>query len=230
MAPRFLAFSAFAAGPALLILLIFTLRKTAGYDPGEAAIGKLATIVTYAASISTFLVLVEMFTGLYSGIPHDREAFNYQYGTLHGLWGMTAWMWVSAVLMVGALLLLYVPRFRRSHAMLALACGAVFLSLWMEKGLALIVGGFEAFPAGSADRRSPHCARMDDCPGDLGFGRIDAHGVLQHPRPAADSRLSPSTGRDGRACPHQIDRACIAHHLHLIARPCESQRQSCKTP
>ncbi len=154
MAPRFLA-SAFAAGPALLILLIFTLRKTAGYDPGEAAIGKLATIVTYAASISTFLVLVEMFTGLYSGIPHDREAFNYQYGTLHGLWGMTAWMWVSAVLMVGALLLLYVPRFRRSHAMLALACGAVFLSLWMEKGLALIVGGFEPSPLGALTAYRP---------------------------------------------------------------------------
>ena len=33
LAPRFLA-SAFAAGPALLILLILVLRRTTGYDPG----------------------------------------------------------------------------------------------------------------------------------------------------------------------------------------------------
>ena len=43
MAPRFLA-SAFTAGPALLILLALLLRRTAGYDIGEKAIGKLAAV------------------------------------------------------------------------------------------------------------------------------------------------------------------------------------------
>jgi molybdopterin-containing oxidoreductase family membrane subunit len=154
IAPRFLA-SAFAAGPALLILLIFVLRRTASYDPGEAAIGKLATIVTYAATISTFLVAVEIFTSLYSGIPHDRETFAYQYATLHGLWGMTVWMWLSALLMICALAVLYIPEFRKSYRALALASGCVFLSLWMEKGLALIVGGFEPSPLGTLTAYRP---------------------------------------------------------------------------
>ena len=56
MAPRFLA-SAFTAGPALLILLALFLRRTAGYDIGEKAIGKLAVIVTYAAVINSFTSL-----------------------------------------------------------------------------------------------------------------------------------------------------------------------------
>jgi molybdopterin-containing oxidoreductase family membrane subunit len=156
MAPRFLA-SAFAAGPALLILLIIVLKKFAGYDPGDAVIGKLATIVTYAASISTFLVLVEIFTGLYSGIPHDREGLAYQYGTLHGLWGMTAWMWFSSILMIGALVVLYIPALRRSRVALVVACASVFVSLWMEKGLALIVGGFEPSPVGTLTAYRPTC-------------------------------------------------------------------------
>lgn len=156
MAPRFLA-SAFAAGPALLILLIIVLKKFAGHDPGDAVIGKLATIVTYAASISTFLVLVEIFTGLYSGIPHDHEGLAYQYGTLHGLWGMTAWMWVSSILMIGALVVLYIPALRRSRVALVVACGFVFVSLWMEKGLALIVGGFEPSPVGIITAYRPTC-------------------------------------------------------------------------
>jgi molybdopterin-containing oxidoreductase family membrane subunit len=156
MAPRFLA-SAFAAGPALLILLIIVLQKSARYDPGEAAIGKLATIVTYAASISTFLVLVELFTGLYSGIPHDREGLAYQYAAPHGFWGMTLWMWISSVLMIAALAVLLVPRLRQSRVALAAACVAVFVSLWMEKGLALIVGGFEPSPLGTLTAYRPTC-------------------------------------------------------------------------
>jgi molybdopterin-containing oxidoreductase family membrane subunit len=154
MAPRFLA-SAFAAGPALLVLLILALRWTADYNAGEAAIDKLAIIVTYAASISVFLMAVEIFTSLYSGIPQDRETLAYQYAALHGLWGMTAWMWLSAFLMIGALVILYIPQFRKSHKALALAAGAVFLSLWMEKGLALIVGGFEPSPLGAVTAYRP---------------------------------------------------------------------------
>ena len=42
--------------------------------------------------------------------------------------------------------------------MLALACGAVFLSLWMEKGLALIVGGFEPSPLGALTAYRPTAA------------------------------------------------------------------------
>ncbi len=44
LAPRFLA-TAFSSGPALLILLIFLLRKIANYDVGKTSVQKLAIIV-----------------------------------------------------------------------------------------------------------------------------------------------------------------------------------------
>jgi len=58
MAPRFLG-SAFASGPALLILLCFILRKFSRFDAGKESIQALAKIVTYALIASVFFVLME---------------------------------------------------------------------------------------------------------------------------------------------------------------------------
>ncbi len=62
MAPRFLA-SAFASGPALLILFCLILKKFTRFDPGKEASQGLAKIVTYALIASIFFVAMEIFYG-----------------------------------------------------------------------------------------------------------------------------------------------------------------------
>jgi Ni/Fe-hydrogenase subunit HybB-like protein len=47
---------------------------------------------------------------------------------------------------VASLALLIVPRMRKNESLLALACIGVFLSLWIEKGLGLVVTGFVPSP------------------------------------------------------------------------------------
>ena len=154
MAPRFLA-SAFASGPALLILLILLLRRTTGYDPGEAPIAKLATIMTYAATVSVFLVLMELFTAFYSGIPEHRENFEFLFVGLDGHGGLVPWMWLSALMMIAALVMLYTRRQRAHPAVLVVSCVCIFLSLWIEKGLGLIVGGLVPSPLGTVTNYQP---------------------------------------------------------------------------
>jgi len=154
MAPRFLA-SAFASGPALLILLILLLRRTTGYDPGEAPIAKLTTIMTYAATVSVFLVLMELFTAFYSGIPEHRENFEFLFVGLDGHGGLVPWMWLSALMMIAALVMLYTGRQRAHPAVLVVSCVCVFLSLWIEKGLGLIVGGLVPSPLGTVTNYQP---------------------------------------------------------------------------
>ena len=51
LAPRFLA-SAFAGGPALLILLCLIIRKLTRFDPGREQIQSLAKIVAYAITVN----------------------------------------------------------------------------------------------------------------------------------------------------------------------------------
>ena len=145
MAPRFLA-SAFASGPALLILVCLILKRCAGFDAGEKAIQALTRIVTYALATSIFFVLVELFTTFYAQIPGHMQHLQYLFAGLDGHNTIAHWMTVSALTAVTALLLLIIPRTRQSEPLLAAACCGVFLSLWIEKGLGLVVTGFVPSP------------------------------------------------------------------------------------
>jgi molybdopterin-containing oxidoreductase family membrane subunit len=154
LAPRFLA-SAFAAGPALLILLCMVIRKLTKFDPGKQPIQKLALIVTYAMIINVFFVLMELFTVFYSGIPEHMKHFKYLFVGLEGQSSLVPWMWTSMTLAVAALVLLIVPSLRKNEKLLAVTCAMVFLSLWIDKGLGLIVGGFVPSPLGRITEYAP---------------------------------------------------------------------------
>ena len=145
MAPRFLA-SAFASGPALLILFCLLLRRFGRFDAGDKAIQTLAKIVTYALATSIFFVLVEIFTVFYSQIPGHMDHLTYLFAGLEGHQMIALAMTVSALTAFAGLTLLIVPRWRKNEILLALACIAVFLSLWIEKGLGLVITGFVPSP------------------------------------------------------------------------------------
>ncbi len=145
LAPRFLA-SAFAAGPSLLILLAMIIRKVTWFNAGKEAIQKLALIVTYAMIINVFFILMEVFTALYSGIPEDAAHLRFLYTGLGGQAPLVPWMWTSSALALISLVLLIVPRYRHNEKILAVTCVAVFLSLWIDKGIGLIIGGFVPSP------------------------------------------------------------------------------------
>ncbi len=145
LAPRFLA-SAFSAGPALLILLCLLMQKLTKFNVGKEPIQKLATIVTYAMLINIFLVLMEVFTALYSGIPEHASHFTFLFFGLEGNTTMVPWMWTSQLLALVALVLLLNPATRRNEKTLVVACLAVYFSLWIDKGLGMIVAGFVPTP------------------------------------------------------------------------------------
>ena len=154
LAPRFLA-SAFAAGPALLIILCLILKKISKFDAGEEPIQKLATIVTYAMAINVFFVLMEVFTALYSNIPEHVMHFEYLFFGINGKDFLVPWMWTSEFLAVVSLILLIVPSTRHKKTTLVIACITVFLSLWIDKGLGMVITGFVPNPLGTVTEYSP---------------------------------------------------------------------------
>ncbi len=154
LAPRFLA-SAFASGPSLLILLALILRRYAGFDVGKEAIQKLAVIVTYAMTINVFFVAVELFTGVYSNIPHHLHHFQYLFFGLHGKGMLVPWIWTSQLLAVGALILLLFPKVRSQEGTLGAICVAVIVAIWIEKGMGLVVTGLVPSPLGHVTEYAP---------------------------------------------------------------------------
>ncbi len=138
MAARFLA-SAFAAGPALLLLLCFVVRKNTKFDPGKEQMRTLAGIMTYAMILNVFFLILEFFTAYYSGIPEHHASLDYLF---FGHGKLVPWMWTSAVASIIALVLLIIPALRRNEKTLIAGCIALIIGTWIDKGLGLVIGGF----------------------------------------------------------------------------------------
>jgi molybdopterin-containing oxidoreductase family membrane subunit len=171
LAPRFLA-SAFASGPALLILLALLLRRFTKFDAGREAISKLATIVTYAMVINVFFVLVELFTGLYSGMPHHEHHFAYLFVGLHGHNALVPWMWVCELLTLLCVVLLLIPGLRQRHDVLAVLCLGVIVAIWIEKGVAMVVTAFIPSPLGKITEYVPTAPEIAITVGVYGIGAL----------------------------------------------------------
>jgi len=154
LAPRFLA-SAFAAGPALLIVLSALLKRVSGFDAGGEAIGKLATIVLYASIVNFFFLAMEFFTAFYSGIPAEERSLDYLFFGLDGHAALRPYMWLSVAIGAAAVIVLSVPRLRSRERYLVAASAAMFVSLWIDKGVGLIIGGFIPSPLETVTEYAP---------------------------------------------------------------------------
>ncbi|MEE8398339.1 MAG: NrfD/PsrC family molybdoenzyme membrane anchor subunit [Desulfobacterales bacterium] len=145
LAPRFLA-SAFASGPALLVLLCLLIRKVTMFDPGKEQIQSLAKIATYGLLLNVFFLICEVFVVFYGNLPEQMDHFYYLFAGLSGHSAMVPWMWISMVSMVVAILLLVNPVTRRNEPILAVSCLLVFIGVWIDKGMGVISGGFVPSP------------------------------------------------------------------------------------
>jgi molybdopterin-containing oxidoreductase family membrane subunit len=145
LAPRFLS-SAFAAGPALLILCCLIIRRVSSFDPGREQIQSLAKIVAYAICVNVFFFLCEVFVVFYSQIPEHMDHLKYLFAGLHGHGAYVPWMWTSFILMIIGIILTVVPHTRQNEGVLAAACVVIFLGTWIDKGLGMIAGGFTPSP------------------------------------------------------------------------------------
>jgi molybdopterin-containing oxidoreductase family membrane subunit len=169
LAPRFLA-SAFAAGPAFLILLCMLVRKLTNFDPGKEQIQSLAKIATYGLVLNVFFLLCEIFVVFYSGIPEHMEHFKYLFVGLHGHNALVPWMWTAMVLMVVAIILLVNPITRQNETILAISCGLVFIGTWIDKGMGMISGGFVPSPLHHVNEYMPTLPELVISVGVYGVG------------------------------------------------------------
>jgi Ni/Fe-hydrogenase subunit HybB-like protein len=145
VAPRFLA-SAFAAGPAFLILTLAVLKRVSSYRVPDAAFLTLRNIVTVALTVNMFLLGSEAFTEFYTDSAHGASA-KYLFFGLHGHNGLVAWIWTAIGLNCAALLLLYL-RISRDARVLQTACVMLIVGVWIEKGMGMIVPAFVPTPLG----------------------------------------------------------------------------------
>ena len=150
-APRFLA-SAFAAGPALIVIACLIMKRVANFDAGKEAISKLTTIIMYAAIINAFFVCLEFFVGYYSNIPGHMYSLEYLFFGLehngHVYNNLVPFMWTSVLLCFGGLGIFAYMKISKvsTDLMVGIGCGMIFFALWLDKGLGFVLGGLVINP------------------------------------------------------------------------------------
>jgi len=153
LGPRFLA-SAFTAGPAFMILLLAFVRTQTKYGIPDVAMSKLATVTTVAAQIN----LVMLFSDLVFEFRFPTEeglSAHYLFFGLGEHDALVPWIRTAIVLNVAATLVLMVHPLRKSTRWLIPACATLFVAIWIEKGIGLVIPGFIPSPLGEIVEYTP---------------------------------------------------------------------------
>ena len=153
LGPRFLA-SAFAAGPALIIIVLAIIRKFTAFNVPDRTIKKISLIVTVAAQINLIMLVSELFKEFYAPTHHSISAFYLFFG-IGDKTALLPWIWTSISLNVIATVALTFHKVRSNLNILYVLCGMLFIAIWIEKGFGLIVPGFIPGPWGKIAEYTP---------------------------------------------------------------------------
>ena len=140
LAPRFLA-SAFCSGPAILLILFQILRKITKFEIKDEAIWTIAELMVYAMFIYLFFTVAELFKEFYSG----TENILYWKYLLFGIGKnheIVPYSWSSIIMGSIAFILFLIPATRKNFLTLNIGAVLIYGSVYIEKGIALIVPGF----------------------------------------------------------------------------------------
>jgi Ni/Fe-hydrogenase subunit HybB-like protein len=153
LGPRFLA-SAFTAGPAFMILLLGFIRATSKYPISDVAMSKLATATTVAAQVNLVMLFSDLVFEFYFPTHHSTSA-RYLFFGLGEHDALVPWIRTAIVLNVAATLSLMIHPVRRNPRFLMPACATLFVAIWVEKGIGLVIPGFIPSPLGEIVEYTP---------------------------------------------------------------------------
>jgi Ni/Fe-hydrogenase subunit HybB-like protein len=158
LGPRFLA-SAFTAGPAFVLLLLYFIRRTTEYAIADGAFSKLALVVVAAAQINLVMLISELFFEFYSPTHHGISA-RYLFFGLGTHRALVPWIWTGMGLNVVATIVLMIHPLRNNPRWLIPACATLFVGIWIEKGIGLVIPGFIPSPLGEIVEYRPTWAEL----------------------------------------------------------------------
>jgi molybdopterin-containing oxidoreductase family membrane subunit len=170
LGPRFIS-SAFASGPALIIITLGVINSATRYQISRTVIDILALIMAVALQISLFFVGVELFTDFYNEGQHGAS-IRYLFLGLQGLGSLRPWIWAALIMNLIAVTILMIHPLRENTKWLHTACVLTFLGIWIEKGMGLVVPGFIPTTVGEVFEYSPTAIELSIAMGIWAFGML----------------------------------------------------------
>jgi Ni/Fe-hydrogenase subunit HybB-like protein len=168
LAPRFIA-SAFCSGPAVMIILFQVLRRTNGLPIKDEAIWKIAELMSYAMFLNLFLLGAELFKEYYSATEHLLYT-EYLWTGIGEHRTLVPYAWFSLVCSVVAFVLFLMPKTRRNFVTLNLGCLLIWMGVYIEKGMGLIIPGMTPDTLGQIYEYTPTLTEWGIAAGVFGTG------------------------------------------------------------
>ncbi|HTM20421.1 MAG TPA: NrfD/PsrC family molybdoenzyme membrane anchor subunit, partial [Kofleriaceae bacterium] len=171
LAPRFLT-SAFCSGPAIILVLLQIIRRTTPVKVTNEALFKIAELMAYAMFVNLFLFGAEIFRDFYSS---TREIIHYEYLFGVGRYGdspIKIYAWLALMCSVAAFLLFLIPKTRKNLITLNLGAVLIYMGVYIEKGVALVIPGFTPSTIGEIYHYAPSSTELRVSMGVFGIGAI----------------------------------------------------------
>ncbi len=153
MAPRFLV-SAFASGPAILILVFLAIDKFTDIDIRKSIFMFLRRIISITLPLNFFLLGCELFKEFYTDSDHSASAHYLLFG-LHGHGMLVPFIWTGLAMGLTAMVIFLTPRLYNDRRIMIAGAVLCILGVWVEKGMGLIIPGFIPSPAGDLVEYTP---------------------------------------------------------------------------
>ena len=201
LAPRFLA-SAFCSGPAILLILLQVLRKTTKLSIKDEAIFKIAELMAYTMGFNLFLTAAESFKEFYSNTEHVVYS-QYLYFGLKGHTTLVPYAWASILCGLAAFILFLVPRTRTNWVTLNIGCVLIYASVYIEKGMGLIIPGLTPDALGEIYVYSPSYTEIAVAAGIFALGFLVFTLMLKAAVPMMLGEFTISRGRALKEVPPQ---------------------------
>jgi len=153
LGPRFLA-SAFAAGPAVIMMVLIAIKEKTDYPIDSTIFFKLKRIIVVSAVINLVMLFSEVFKEFYT-FTHHSLAAQYLFFGLEGHNSLVPWIWTAITLNITGTLLFAFDPTKGNPRYLMVAAVSLFTGIWIEKGFGLIIPGFVPSPMGEVVDYSP---------------------------------------------------------------------------
>lgn len=186
MGPRFLA-SAFAAGPAIITVVLVIIHSATSFKINTQIFNKLRRIIVISAIINLIMLFSEIFKEFYLPTHHSLPAI-YLYFGLEGHNTLVPWIWSAISLnILGTIILAFNPG-NNNPKVLFPACVILFVGIWIEKGIGLIIPGLVPSPLGEIVGYAPSWVEVSITLGILAVG-IFVVSMLVRPALIIESRF-----------------------------------------
>lgn len=163
--------SSFASGPAVMVIIFEVLKRYTKLPSQDSVIDLLRKVMMVMLPVNLFLLLCEMGKELY---PNSAMASSsiYLFIGLKGHHILKMWIWTALVFDCVATLLIVIPRFSRRNGVLIFCSVLSIVSIWIEKGMGLVLPGFLPTPLGEIVEYYPNLGEILVSMGALALGSL----------------------------------------------------------